>query len=74
MTAHTGKWEGRERSKRNTELFGAALVIVAVIGWFLGKTEGVAMALITNGILLIGAVEINHTRSKVAHDKNGSEG
>lgn len=71
MTTHTGTWAERERSKRNTRVFGAALVLVAVVGWFLGKTDGVAMALITNGILLIGAVEINHTRSKVECDKNG---
>ncbi len=65
---HTGTWELRERSKRITQSLGVLMIFLAILGWFMGKTDGVAMALITNGVFLIGAVEINHTRSKVKAD------
>lgn len=69
MTGHTGTWQTRGKDKGRIQWLSVGMIFSAIAGWFAGLTEGVAIALITNAVILTGAVEINHTRAKVADDK-----
>lgn len=67
---HSGNWTNRGKDKKNLYRLGVFMILSAIIGWFFGKDVTFAGVLVTNAMVLITAVEINHTYQKRKHDES----